>query len=277
MPEGDSLRNIVRALTPLVENQRMIRLRTADVEHDALVGETLGAPRARGKHLLVPIGQHAILHVHHGLNGAWHAYLPGDRWRRPPAAAAVVLETNGHVLPCFDPMLVELLAADQVNQHGMIARLGPDLLDPAPDFDDVMARVRRSPALSIAALLLDQRVAAGIGNIYKNEILFLTETHPWTRPQDLDDASIRAMYRLASEQMKDNVRPGLRTTTPREVQKKSRDRFWVYSRVGRPCIRCGTTIRKRQQGDEGRDTFWCSSCQPLPARTAPDWRKIHQR
>ena len=272
MPEGDSLRNIVRALGPLLEGAAVRRLRTGGTEHPKLIGLPLGPPRARGKHLLLPIGPDAVLHVHHGLSGAWHAYPRGEVWRRPRREAAIHLETERHDLPCFDPMLVELLDARDAERHPMIARLGPDLLDEPLDLDEVLARARRSPRLSVAGLLLDQQVACGIGNIYKNECLYMEALHPWTRPRDLSDAALRAVYALAHRLMRENVRPGLRATTPLRVQKQSRARFWVYGRAGQPCIRCGDRVRRRQQGDEGRDTFWCPRCQPVPAYTAPDWR-----
>lgn len=274
MPEGDSLRNIVRALTPLLSGQALSELWTDGVRHPQLSGSVLGAPRARGKHLLLPIGDDAVLHVHHGLNGAWHVYRPGERWRLPARRAPLRLRTAAHVLPCFDPMLVELLDAAGADRHPMIARLGPDLLDEAPDMADILDRARRCGRLSVAAVLLDQTVAAGIGNIYKNELLFLAGLHPWTVPGALDDDTLRGLYASAHDLMRANVRPGMRATTPLSVQKRHRQRFWVYGRAGAPCLRCGTKIQRRQQGDEGRDTLWCPRCQPAPppGQAAPDWR-----
>ncbi|MFT4974373.1 MAG: endonuclease-8 [Myxococcota bacterium] len=273
MPEGDSLRNIARALTPLLEGQELVGLWTDGLRHPKLVGELLGAPSARGKHLLIPIGEHAVLHVHLGLNGAWHVYRPGERWRLPGSRAPLRLETAKHTLPCFDPMLVELLDAKSVNRHPMLARLGPDLLDEAPDLNDILDRARGCGRLSIAAVLLDQKVAAGIGNIYKNEVLFIAGRHPWTVPTHLSDDDILGLYALAAELLRSNVRAGMRATTPLSVQKRHRERFWVYGRAGAPCLRCGGRIQRRQQGDEGRDTMWCPRCQPAPpGASAPDWR-----
>jgi len=274
VPEGDSLRNIVRALTPLLAGQRLVELWTDGIRHPTLSDVTIGPPRARGKHLLIPLGDHVVLHVHHGLNGAWHAYRPGERWRQSPRRAPLRLRTPDAVLPCFDPMLVELLDARSADRHPMIARLGPDLLDAAPDLDAVLARARACGRLSIAAVLLDQTVAAGIGNIYKNEVLFISGTHPWTSPSVLSDDALRGLFALGSELMHTNVRPGMRATIPLSLQKRHRERFWVYGRAGAPCLRCGTKITRRQQGDEGRDTLWCRRCQPAPApgTHAPDWR-----
>ena len=274
MPEGDSLRNIVRALRPLLTAQPLVELWTEGIRHPHLSGAAIGAPRARGKHLLIPIGPGAVLHVHHGLNGAWHAYRPGERWRLPARRAPLRVRTPGHVLPCFDPMLVELLDAKNADRHPMIARLGPDLLDEEPDLDAVLDRARRCERLSVAAVLLDQTVAAGIGNIYKNELLFIAGCHPWTAPGALDDDALHQLYEMAHALMRSNVRPGMRATTPLDVQKRHRQRFWVYGRAGAPCLRCGARIQRRQQGDEGRDTMWCPRCQPAPpaGQAAPDWR-----
>ena len=272
MPEGDSLRNIVRALSPLVVGQPVVSLITDGVEQPALVGQTIGQPYARGKHLLIPIGPRAALHVHHGLMGSWHAYPRGERWRRPRRLAAVILTTTTHTLPCFEPMLVELLEADLVHQHPMISRLGPDLLDAVVDWEEVLRRARERRTLDVAGLLLDQTVAAGVGNIYKNECLFIARLSPWTRPAALSDEDILGLLRLASARMAENIRPGLRTLIPLRLQKRTGERFWVYERRGAPCLVCTRPIRMRVQGREQRNTFWCPHCQPAPEEPAPGWR-----
>lgn len=269
MPEGDSLRNIVRALTPLLVGHPVVSLVTAGVEQPALVGQSIGRPWAIGKHLLVPIGPRAALHVHHGLMGAWHAYPRGERWRRPRRLAEVILTTDSHTLPCFEPMLVELLEAGMVHRHPMLSRLGPDLLDDEIDWDDVLARARASRAIDVAGLLLDQTVAAGVGNIYKNECLFISRLSPWSRPRSLSDDDILALFELASRRMAGNVRPGLRTMTPLRLQKRTGERFWVYERRGQPCLVCTRPVQMRIQGPEQRNTFWCPTCQPAPADPAP--------
>jgi endonuclease-8 len=269
MPEGDSLRNIVRALSPLLVGQPVVSLQTAGTPQPGLVGQRIGQPRAHGKHLLIPVGPRAVLHVHHGLMGAWHAYPRGERWRRPRHLAEVILETPEHVLPCFEPMLVELLLADMVHHHPMLARLGPDLLEEEIDWCAVLERARVSRAIDVAGLLLDQTVAAGVGNIYKNECLFIRRLSPWTRPRDLTDDDILALLTLASERMKENVRPGLRTLTTPLLQKRTGERFWVYERRGQPCLVCTRPIQMRIQGQQQRNTFWCPSCQPAPEDPAP--------
>ena len=274
MPEGDSLRNIAAALTTLVAGATVESLITAGVAQPALAGQRIAPPAARGKHLLMPIGPRAVLHVHHGLHGAWHAYPVGAPWRLPAHRAAIVLRAGGHVLPCFDPMQVELLEAGRLEQHPALSPLGPHLLDTAPDLDEVLARARRCRAADVAGVLLDQRVAAGIGNIYKSETLFLSGTHPWTRPAALSDAALQGLFALASHKMKGNVRPGLRTLTSPRVLKRTGQRLWVYQRRGQPCLRCTRPIRCRNQGAENRITFWCPACQPLPADPAPGWRPM---
>ena len=181
------------------------------------------------------------------------------------------METAEHTLPCFEPMLVELLEAGMIHRHPMISRLGPDLLTEPVDYDTVLQRARRSRAIDLAGLLLDQSVAAGIGNIYKNESLFITRSHPWIRPSSLSDDAILDLYRLAAARLKENVRPGLRTMTPLRVQKRTGERFWVYERRGRPCLVCTRPVRKCIQGPENRNTFWCPSCQEVPEDPAPGW------
>ena len=190
------------------------------------------------------------------MNGSWHRYRPGERWRRPEARARLVIEVPGAVAVCFDAPVVELFEQRAEAIHPAISTLGPDLLDPG--FDDVAAdetlRRLRDPAragLTISEALLDQRALAGIGNIWRNETLFAERTDPFATVASLDDDHLRRLVSTARRLLSDSasLAPG-------------RQRFRVYRRAGRPCPRCGTQIQSRPLAAElPRTTYWCPRCQ----------------
>jgi endonuclease VIII len=146
--------------------------------------------------------------------------------------------------------------------------LGPDLLSIDFDRDEALRRLRANGALPIADALLDQRIMAGIGNVYKSEVLFLCRINPFTRVDQLDDGQLAAPIDTAQRLLRINVTTqlapmttysGLRRTTGRS---NPSDRLWVYGRARRPCRRCGTLIESRKQGPDARSTYWCPTCQP---------------
>src|SRR4051794_39881946 len=203
------------------------------------------------------------------MNGSWHRYRPGERWRRPPSRARLVLEVPGAIAVCFDAPVVELLEERAEPLHAPLARLGPDILSPDFDPDEALRRLRDPGRAdrSIAEALLDQRALAGIGNIYKNESLFVERVSPFARVADLDESALRSLIAAARRLMLANARPDRgpdRTTTARD--RTAAGAVYVYGRGGRPCRRCGTTISSIRQGtDLPRTTYWCPACQVLRA------------
>ena len=214
---------------------------------------------AVGKNLLIRFDNGLELRTHMRMNGSWHRYRPGERWRRPPARAVLVLEVPGAVAVCFDAPVVELFETRAEPIHPTIARLGPDLLSPDWDaaMEDEAVRRLRDPAraaLAISTALLDQRALAGIGNIWRNETLFHERVDPWARVGDLDEATVRRLVATAGRLLRASV------ATP-----SGRSPMWVYGRAGRPCRRCGTLVRSaRQDAAIGRTTYWCPGCQTEP-------------
>ena len=185
------------------------------------------------------------------MHGSWHRYPPGERWRRPPSRARLVLEVPGSVAVCFDAPVVELFEQRVEPLHPSLSALGPDLLAPAPDLEDAVRRLR-DPARAgwtIAEALLDQRALAGIGNEIKNEVLWQASLSPWRRVGDLDDAALRRLVELGRDVLRQGAATGRRPAH-------------VYRRAGRPCPRCRAPIRVEHQGLElPRLTFWCPVCQ----------------
>ncbi len=260
MPEGDTLQVVAARLAPLV-GQHVTSLRGT---HRAVAGEGrrirgkgISAVRAVGKHLVVEFANGWALRTHLGMTGRWHRYAPGERWRGSPGKARVILETESFVAVGFSVPTVELGPRDRV--LASIEHLGPDLSNPAHPLDDVVERPRRTTSATLADLLLDQRVAAGIGNVYKSEIAFLEGIDPTVPVADLSDRQIEALYRRARTLLRANAGSHARTTTG---DRRERQRSWVYGRDGRPCRRCGTPIAAAELGRHARITYWCPECQP---------------
>jgi endonuclease VIII len=275
VPEGDTIHRLAARLRPALEGKtaRALWLRDrGDVPE--LTGVAIEEVVALGKHLLIALGARHVFHGHLGMHGKWFAYRHGEAWRRSPATAVARIDTADGVFVCFRAPVAEVLRRIELSAHPVLSRLGPDLLAPEVDFARVVRRARRSDARSVADLLLDQRVACGIGNVYKNEVLFVERVQPWTEPAALDDAQIESLYRRARELMQRNLGGWKRTTVaqiraeqpwPRELP-----RVFVYGRGGEPCLRCGGAIASRRQGDAARTTFWCARCQSAPAQYVID-------
>ena len=277
MPEGDTLYRTAAGLRPYLVGRTVSAARAsgpgAVPQLDRIVGQEITAIEALGKNLLIRFGNGLEVRTHLRMNGSWHRYRPGERWRRSPARARLVLEVPGAVAVCFDAPVVELLEQRTESLHPALGRLGPDLL--ATDFDAVQAQHRlREPSraqLAIGVALLDQRALAGIGNVYKNEILWIEAVSPFARVADLDDAVLVRLIAAARRLLLANTAPGRgpgRVTTAGD--RGAPGALYVYGRGGRPCRRCRARIASIQQGtDLPRTTYWCPVCQPAPDATGP--------
>jgi endonuclease-8 len=238
-----------------------------------LVGRTVDAVETQGKNLLIRFDNKLVLRTHLRMNGSWHRYRPGERWRRPPSRARLVLEVPGSVAVCFDAPVVELFEERAESLHPSLSRLGPDLL--APGFDPAEALRRlRDPARAdteIGVALVDQRALAGIGNVYKNEALWLERVSPFARVRDLDDGTLQALVATARRLLLANVDLACgpeRVTTVGD--RGAPGPLYVYGRTERRCRRCSTAIAVTRQGtDLPRTTYWCPVCQASPVLTTP--------
>jgi endonuclease-8 len=203
------------------------------------------------------------------MRGAWHRYRPGEPWRRPATRASLVLEVEGAVAVCFDAPTVELFDGRAERIHPGLADLGPDLLDPGFDLEAAVRRLAAPDLVGrpIAEVLLDQRVVAGIGNVYKSEVCFVEAVDPFSPVEALPPPTLRAILETARRFLLANARPGAparrRTTTSVDGAAVGGS-LWVYRRAGRPCRRCGTPIASRSHGDPPRRTYWCPRCQGRP-------------
>jgi endonuclease VIII len=228
------------------------RARAARVER--LDGRRLERVEPRGKHLLFHFDE-LILHSHLGMSGSWQVGQRGERWRKPASAAWVALTGESAEAVQFGGPTLRLLSIPQLRLDTTLSRLGPDVL--ASDFDPaaLAASLRTSPERELGDALLDQRLVAGIGNIFKSEACFAARVSPWRMIGELDGGELQAVLAAANNLM-------------RVAAAERRTPFQIYRHTGRPCLRCRTPIAARGQGDANRRTYWCPSCQPRRAEGA---------
>lgn len=251
MPEGDTLFNTALELRPAllgepltsvtVRSRGMYRLRSGDIVRSV---------EAVGKFLEIVVERGLALRTHLHMTGVWDLYEQGQKWRKPRHLARAVLETEEHVAVCFAAPTVEVAPATD----DRLAHLGPDLCHADVDLDVVLERVASAePITEIAEVLLDQRLAAGIGNVYKNEVLWACEVSPFRALADVDHSTRRLLYETAADQLQANLGRWKRQTHPKGLA--------VYDRAGQGCYRCFGRIRTIEHGAIGRRTWWCATCQ----------------
>ena len=264
MPEGDTIHRIARVLGSELPGRRLDLVALSDRgELAELTGRTVRTVRALGKHLIIEIEGDWSLRVHLGMNGRWRRLHARER---RPRGATVVLVTGEAAYVCERAYRAEAVRTSALARHPRLARLGPDLLaEPAPVAEAVArARLPGHAGREIGDVGLDQRVSAGIGNVYKSEVLFECRIHPRTRVAALTEEQLTMVYGTAARLMRLNLLTRRRTSVPlRRRATPSSQRFWVYMRAGKKCLDCGTRIERFLQGDMGRSTYFCPGCQPL--------------
>ena len=267
MPEGDTIYRTAQVLKTALEGAKVQAFsarapQMRSLGPSRLIGETISAVESRGKHLLIWFAPSDLaLHTHMRMTGSWHLYRSRERWRKPAHLARVVIEVQGWTAVCFSAPVVELRPRAEVEQHPSLASLGPDALDETTDLAEARRRLDERADWSIAEALLDQRVLAGVGTVYKCEVLFIHRVDPWTPVAQVPPATRDALLATAEELLKRNVAPGsvARITTTGEGS--TTGRTYVYGRARRPCGRCATPIARARQGEQGRTTYWCRRCQ----------------
>jgi endonuclease VIII len=259
MPEGDTIFRTATRLRPMLAGREIqaAQAREPSFPADTLVGRAIVAVEARGKHLLMHLDDGRTIHSHLGMHGSWHWYPPGEPWQKDRRLAALVLEVPGSVCVCFSPKVLQLLSADQLRRHPHLTQLGPDLLAERVDDAEVLRRFRVHDRTSIGEAVMNQSIVAGIGNVYKSEILFLTRTNPLTTVGQLSDERVLSIAHAARQWLAKNL-----SGYPRRTRSAlDGQRLWVYGRSGKACFVCGQRIQLQRQGDLGRTTYWCPGCQ----------------
>lgn len=276
MPEGDTVHKLAGVLRQALDGRRLRRLELRGGARPFAEPPDVRAVTALGKHCLLELDNGHVLRVHLGMHGGWSRYRT-ENAPRPHQEVHLHLETETETFYCERPREVELLRTSELKRHAVLRALGPDLLGPEPDWQRVEARLGQHspPDRTLGEVLLDQRIAAGLGNVYKNELCFLGPlrpgspfwpwrgTSPFTPLQCLTVEEVLGLFSRGRELLLANLGGWPRTTTGPGAQFRTGERCWIYGRQRRPCLRCGTLLISRAQGLEARSTCWCPRCQPL--------------
>lgn len=271
MPEGDTIFRAARTLERALAGQVVTAFdahlaQLAVVDRRAPVsGRSIERVSARGKHLLMEFSGDLILRSHMRMHGSWHLYRPGERWRARRIDARIVITTVEWIAIAFNVSDAEFITRQELERHARITALGPDLLSHIFDPVEARKRLRDTPARHIAEAILRQQSMAGLGNVFKSEVLFLCQVDPQTPVMAVDDSTLdclidrgRALIQLnVSEHSIVGMQSQGRVTTGRL---NPAEKLWVYGRAGKPCFKCGTAIRSATE-TEGRRTYWCPTCQ----------------
>jgi endonuclease-8 len=263
MSEGDTIHHAARRIDAVLAGRVPEEILTPHPRHGAdrwperLAGLAVRGVEARGKHLLMRFEEDLVLHSHLRMTGTWGVYERGRPWHRASHKAWLVIRAGEWEVVQFDGPVLELVSERRLRSDRQLAGLGPDVFGEGFDSALFLTRLRRSdPSLAIGDALLDQRIVAGLGNVWKAEACFAVALDPWRLVGEVSDAEASAVvdfvreYIGRAEYERDTARKGFASRP-----------LAVYKRAGRPCLRCGSTIRVRGQGDNNRITFWCPGCQ----------------
>jgi endonuclease-8 len=264
MPEGDTLFRIAAQLAPSLEGQPVVAFELQHIACERLVGHQVTRVEARGKNLLVHFDEGTVLHTHLRMGGAWHLYRKGERWRRSLATATVILAVPDVVAVCFRAPVARLMRASMIRGDSMVGKLGPDLLSETFDEARAMEHLRAQASAPLGVAIMDQRVVAGIGNVYKSEILFHEKLDPFAPVSFFSDEELGSLLAYSRRIMAVNANapgPGHGRTT-RESRTRGEGPVSVYRRAGEPCYDCRTPILMERQGELRRSTYYCPRCQP---------------
>lgn len=283
MPEGDTIYRAARALQRAIGGKAVTGFETglaklARVNDDApLVGRIVEKVESRGKWLLIYFSGDLILVTHMLMSGSWHLYRPGERWRMGRSRMRVVIRAgdgNGDwEAVAFNVPIAEFHTARSLERSAQVPKLGPDILADEFTLAGGVARMadygREHPDAETGVVLLNQRVLAGLGNVYKSEVAFAAGVNPFRAMRTVTPKEMEMMVDFAQRYMKANVVDGkgdgivTYSGNRRTTHAMNREeRLWVYRRQGQECRRCGATVMMRKQGEQARSTYWCPACQP---------------
>jgi endonuclease VIII len=279
MPEGDTIYRAARALQKAIGGKVVTGFDTglaklARVNDDApLVARTVEKVESRGKWCLVFFSGDLILVTHMLMSGSWHLYRTGEKWWMGRDRMRVVIRTADWEAVGFNIPVAEFHTARSLERSSQVPKLGPDVLSDEFTVEAGVARLREfgreNPDAEIAVVLLNQRVLAGLGNVYKSEVAFAAGVNPFRAMRTIAQREMEVMVEISQRYMKANVVDGAGdgivtySGNRRTTHSSNREeRLWVYGRQGQECRRCGTAVMMRKQGVQARSTYWCPECQP---------------
>jgi endonuclease-8 len=274
MPEGDTIYRAARALQKAIGGKVVTAFETglaklASVNDDApLVGRTVERVEARGKWCLIYFTGDLILVTHMLMSGTWHIYRTGEKWWMGRSRMRVAVTCGDFQAVAFNVPIAEFHTARSLERSSQVPKLGVDVLGEDYSVDAGVRAMREygaaNPDAEIAVVLLNQRVMAGLGNVYKSEVPFAAGVNPFRRMSTITDREMEKMKANVVDGAADGIvtYSGNRRTTH---SMNAGDRLWVYGRQGQECRRCGAVVMMRKQGTQVRSTYWCPSCQPWVA------------
>jgi endonuclease VIII len=241
-------------------------------DDEPLVGRVVEKVESRGKLCLIFFSGDLILVTHMLMSGSWHLYRTGEKWWMGRDRMRVVIRTAVWEAVGFNIPVAEFHTARSLERSSQVPKLGPDILSDEFTVEGGVARLtaygKENPEAEIAVALLNQRVLAGLGNVYKSEVAFAAGVNPFRAMRTITPREMEAMVGISQRYMKANVADGAgdgivtyagnrRTTHAMDRE----ERLWVYGRQGQECRRCGATVMMRKQGLQARSTYWCPECQ----------------
>jgi len=279
MPEGDTIYRTARALNKALAGKVVTAFDTglaklASINDDTPVpGRTVLSVEARGKWCLIHFSGDLILVTHMLMSGTWHIYRIGEKWWMPKSRMRAVITCGDMQAVAFNVPIAEFHTARSLERCGQVPKLGPDIL--AENFtaqtgvEALRGHRLAHPEAEVGVTLLNQRVMAGLGNVYKSEVAFAAGVNPFRAMSTTTERELEIMADTSLKYMKANVLDGSgdgivtysgnRRTTH---SMNAGDRLWVYGRQGQECRRCGALVQRRLQGEAARPTYWCPECQP---------------
>lgn len=249
MPEGDTIFRTAEKLRRALQGKRVASARPDALKR--LAGTIVSDVQPVGKHLMIRFDNGLALHTHMRMRGVWQVFPRGQKASRPDWQLKAMLETDDMVAACFAAPLVELIR----DEASHVGHLGPDILSDDWDVRSVVKRARSLGSAAVGEVLLDQRVTAGIGNVYRCEALWLCKVNPWKPVDQLADDELASLFEAARHAMRANL------DGDRSRRFPGNGRGAVHGRGGRPCPRCGTLIKVRALGEHARLAYWCPACQ----------------
>jgi endonuclease VIII len=276
MPEGDTIFRAARSLQRALAGKIVTRFDTALAplasvnDNTPIAGRVIERVESRGKWLILHFSGDLMLVTHMLMSGSWHIYRPGERWRQPRSRMRAVIATADFEAVAFNVPVAQFHTARSLERNTMVPKLGPDLL--SDEFSEAEARARLIAHAEddVAEALLNQRVTAGLGNVYKSEVCFACQVNPFRKVSSLTaneiDCILDRSRKLMAANVADGAAAGIITYTgPRRTTRAANqgERLWVYARQGKECRRCGATVLMRKQGSGARSTYWCPECQPM--------------
>lgn len=263
MAEGHAVVRWARALAPLV-GEPIVRIdvpRRWRERAAVLLGTRIRGIETRGKHLLLHCSSGDVIHGHAMQYGSWQVGETGMTPRKDLRVARLHIVTPAHEAIYYHGPVMEILSESELREHGALRALGPDIMSATFDAKEVARRVRAAGEREIGDVVLDQRVVAGIGNIYKSEGLFLARIDPCRPAGEIGAHALGRLWKTLGPLMHEGTRSfGAIATLPAGVSENG-ERNWVYRRRTRPCFVCGTPIEMVRQGELRRATYYCPSCQ----------------